>query len=175
MRALLIASLALMLSACCKKHEPCHSCPLTDGSTCPPGMVNVFNNCQCPEGSFEFLGGCIFPSNYQGTYWGDIDCKCLGKIVLTPNEGSYGIKIENNGNIVSFSSSLTGDPNNFEILFSSQEFNCNLLPNPNRPRFVGHVINDTLNLNVYWHELGPNFDNPVDSCVNIKLAPAWKP
>lgn len=164
----------LLLSACCKKKEPCHSCPLPNGDYCAGGMINVFNNCQCPEGSFWFMNGCISQNN-PGSYWGELNCKCLGDVVIRPEYDNLGISIMVNDVFKSFATALNGSPQNFEFSLIFPEFSCNQLPNNNYPRFVGNVVSDTLFLNIYWHEFGPNVETPVDSCINIKLAPVWTP
>jgi hypothetical protein len=164
----------ILLTACCKKKEPCHSCPLSDGSYCPNGMINVFNNCQCPEGSFWFMNTCV-SQNDVGVFFGDLNCKCLGEIGIKPSDTGVSISVMVNGIKKSFATALEGNAQEFDLWLVFPEFSCDQLPNPNAPKLVGKVIDDTLNMKVYWHEFGPNFQTPIDSCVNIKLAPAWKP
>ena len=169
--AILFAFL-IITNSCCKKNAPCAQCPLPDGSSCPNNMINVFNNCQCPEGMVEFDNEC-FSTGSNGTYIGFINCGCVQKLRVTAKDPignsvdvAYSLTF-NDTTYTSGGSGGTGTLDEFEWLFTDDycivngasaytKFKCTKLPN------------GKMNVNVYYYHFSPN-PNPVDSCVNIIL------
>lgn len=63
-------------------------CPLLDGSTCKGPLINVNNECVCPEGSLYLNDStCMAPNQFPETnhwFYFEIACECLsGDIMLS--------------------------------------------------------------------------------------------
>jgi hypothetical protein len=157
--------------SCCKKDELCHQCALSDGTQCPNNQINVYNNCQCPEGHYLFGDFCV-KAGLPNTYIGYLNCFCIDQLAINIyGGGGLNIGFHFNGNHKSFSTAATTyTDTSFVYHLIGNQYSCAAFPVDNYAKFVGNIVNDSLHLNVYWYELFTS-SPALDSCVNIVLAP----
>ena len=162
--------LTIAIVSCKEKECVGEKCPLIDGTYCPNNMINVDNNCTCPEGLTEFNESCEEDNNINGYLIDDLDCNCLLKTGFGINEnGLINITVISTEGEFRTNMNYFGDVEDFEILLNYPVLKCNSeFPN-SYPVFRGIVLEDTLNLTVYWREAGPTWFIPVDTCETIKI------
>ncbi|MCB9256760.1 MAG: hypothetical protein H6579_06505 [Chitinophagales bacterium] len=91
-KVILLASVLLLLASCKDDNTDifCEGpdCPLLDGSTCKGPLINVNNNCVCPEGTTYLNDStCMFQNQFPETnevFFFEITCECLaGDLMLS--------------------------------------------------------------------------------------------
>ena len=179
---LIIMGLALILASCKKNDDTitnCEpNCPLPNGEYCQNNMINVNNQCVCPEGDVEYYNRCfnfndpIFDSSIFVTPL-NINCGCVSDnlifidFIITDNEFSIyhlnysylnGMGIDGP---VTTNEQIFGpaSPSNFYGDFWPLKCNDNAL------MMHGSIIGDTLYYDLFFY-------NTTDTCKGFKVADA---
>jgi hypothetical protein len=172
LKLLSIITLLFLINGCKEKDCVGNDCPLPDGSFCPNNMINVNDNCSCPIGFIEFNQNCLEEStNNTGYLIDDLNCNCLLKagFGLDENQNARIYIVTSSDTLDVLSTNYTGNPDNFSILLNYPAVKCNNLSSGSYPEFRGIVLNDTLNLSIFWRLPNNGMISIIDSCVGIKI------
>lgn len=168
-KLILFLSVILFLSNC-KDKEPAAcvgpDCPLLDGTTCPGNMVNIDNQCVCPEGTQELNTGFCWegPGNSDSPFfYFAFDCECAsGDLIMSvtntdPIAGGYSLDkgFAPNDNRI-------GGPMNFLPGSTRANFNGQLYPASCDGKYF--YIHGSMNQDTMLYELYFLNSSTMDTC-----------
>lgn len=183
--SLLFFVILLALNACKDDCQdiPCEGpdCPLSTGEYCIEPMINVDDQCVCPEELTPFDGKCLdldnpFTDNFEFILLDTINCGCVQNRSLMINLNTdpndfYGLYWLHNitGSPLNFDSAIDGPPteDNFYVhLYPFQRCNPEDTGFAIKPLYMhGSILGDTLYYDLFFY-------NSLDTCKGFKQGDA---